>query len=193
MEHLGLFRILGGFVVLEATLPLGGSLLGRRFRGCGMGIAEGKSFFQPLLRPGGQHPGILLHLRDRGNHLRCQPNDHLPLMRPVGIAEVAKLGILQQRAALPAADGSQQHPVAGAADVPHQPLIAVGVHLHCHLLQLFLRLFHGVGHDEPILGAGHGNIEHTHLLRQAFRGGARHDRPLGKSCVADALVAVGNA
>ena len=46
-------------------------------------------------------------------------------------------------------------------------------------MQICLQPFVRIGHDEPILRAGHGHIQHPHFLGNTFRRGFCHDRTLG--------------
>ena len=170
--------------VLLPSLPAGGRLLGRSF-GCGnvripVGQCRFEHFFQVLRYRGG-----FLRLLAGGLGLRLLGlwSLNTPQVFPVGQSLRSAANSVQS----PGLDSThcrQQHPVAHAVRLPAQKLPAVKIPAQSHGLQILFQGLGGVGHHQPILCPGHGNVEHPHFLGNTLSCHSGSNGSLGKSWVA---------
>ena len=98
-----------------------------------------------------------------------------------------------QSPGLDSAHCRQQHPVAHAVGLPAQQLPAVKVPAQGDGLQILFQGLGGVGHHQPILGSGHGNVEHPHFLGNTLSCHSGSNGSLGKSWVANPVLPIHRA
>ena len=95
-----------------------------------------------------------------------------------------------KRPGLPTAHRCQKDPVTHAGRFPSQQIPAVKVPAQGDVPQIRGKGLRGVGHYQPVLCPGHGDIQHPHFLRDTLRRHFHRYCPLGKGRIADTAVRV---